>query len=77
MTFNEGTWDRAIRVLVGLVFAYAAWAVCPGAAEFVSRAGIPSMIFSLIALDGLVTGAIGWSPLYALFGWSTKEKVGA
>jgi hypothetical protein len=42
-----------------------------------TQTGIASLVYLVVGLEVLVTGAIGWSPLSALFGWSTKEKVGA
>lgn len=77
MTFNEGTWDRVFRILVGLALGYAAWMAWPGTATILSRTGIMSLAFLVVGIEVLVTGLIGWSPLYALFGFSTKEKVGA
>lgn len=77
MTFNEGTWDRMARILVGLVFGYVTWIRWPGTAAILSRAEIPNLVLLVVAIEVLVTGLIGWSPMYALFGFSTKEKVGA
>jgi hypothetical protein len=77
MTFNEGTWDRVIRIVIGLALGCAAWVTWPGTATLVTRTGIASLVYLIVGLEVLITGAIGWSPLYALLGWSTKEKVGA
>jgi hypothetical protein len=77
MTFNEGTWDRLIRIVIGLALGYAAWVTWPVTATLMARTGIPSLVCLIVGLEVLATGAIGWSPLYALFGWSTKAKVGA
>ncbi len=77
MTFNEGTWDRVMRILVGLVLGYAAWVTWPGTAYLLTRTGIANLVFLIVGLEVLVTGLTGWSPLYALFGWTTKAKVGA
>lgn len=77
MTFNEGTWDRVIRIVVGLALGYAAWMTWPGTATILSRPGIVSLVYLVVGLEVLVTGVIGWSPMYALFSFSTKEKVGA
>lgn len=69
MTFtNEGTWDRALRFLAGLVLAYAAWVLWPGTVAIVSL---------VIAVMALVTGLVGWCAAYALFGFSTKKKIAA
>jgi hypothetical protein len=64
-------------MVIGLALGYVAWVTWPGTATLMTRAGIPSLVYLIIGLEVLATGAIGWSPLYALFGWSTKEKVGA
>lgn len=77
MTFNEGTWDRVSRILVGLALGYGAWMTWPGTATVLSWTGIVSLAFLVVGIEVLVTGLIGWSPMYALFGFSTKEKVGA
>lgn len=69
MKKNIATWERVVRVFLGAglvvsgfvsygaygVFAYHAFAM----------AGI------LLGLDFIVTGAIGFCPLYYKFGWST------
>lgn len=69
MTFtNEGTWDRVLRLLAGIVLGYAAWVIWPGALAIVSL---------VIAAIALVTGLVGWCAAYALFGFSTTKKVAA
>ena len=66
MTFtNEGFWDRAIRLLVALVFGYAAWFTWPG---------VVALTFLIIGTIALATGLAGWCPLYAAFGCSTAGK---
>jgi hypothetical protein len=77
MTFNEGTWDRVIRFLVGLALGYAAWVTWPGTATLMTQAGAASLVYLMVGLEVFITGLIGWSPLYWLFGWSTKATVGA
>ena len=77
MTFNEGRWDRVIRMLIGLALGCAAWATWPATVTLMTRTGIANLVYVIVGLELIVTGAIGWSPLYAVFGWSTKEKVGA
>lgn len=69
MTFiNEGIWDRVIRILAAIALGYAAWTTWPGTA---------GIVFLVIGAIALVTGLAGWCPAYALFGISTKKKVGA
>jgi hypothetical protein len=55
---NEGTLDRTLRILAGLVLI---------ALVFVG----PKTPLGWIGLVPLVTGLIGWCPLYALFGLNT------
>lgn len=59
---NEGNMDRIIRVAGGIILL-AAFFVFPdiGAWRWVL----------LIGVVPLVTGAVGWCPLYAVFGLST------
>ena len=66
MTFNEGRWDRVIRILAAVALAYAAWMTWPENA---------SVMFAVIGAIAFVTGLVGWCPGYALFGFSTKKKV--
>lgn len=54
---NEGTLDRALRVIVGL--ALVAWAVFGGP------------IWAWIGVVPLLTGAIGSCPIYSIFGISS------
>ena len=67
MTFtNEGVWDRVVRILAGIVLGYAGWIMWPGTA---------SMVLLVIGVIALVTGLMGWCPVYALFETSTKHRV--
>lgn len=60
---NEAVWDRAIRVLLGVVLLYLGWAgVVPG---------IPGDVLKFLGFVPLVTGLVGWCPLYRLFGFTT------
>lgn len=63
MKTNESNVDRGIRVVVALVAAVAAWMV-----GFGSVAGI---ILLVVAAVMLVTAAVGFCPLYRVFGIST------
>jgi len=66
MTFlNVGPFDRAIRIVVGIALAMAAWIAWPG---------ILAVLFALAAGIALVTGIVGWCAGYAVFGISTLEK---
>lgn len=61
MTHNEGTLDRAIRVVLGLGLL---------ALIFVG----PHTWFGLIGLVPLATGLVGFCPLYSLLGLRTRAN---
>lgn len=63
MSRNEGTVDRAIRLVVAVVAALAAFAVGAG-----SVLGIVLLVVGAVML---VTAATGFCPLYRVFGLST------
>lgn len=58
MTNNEGNLDRAVRVVIGLVLIGMASAGTVG-------------VWGWIGIVPLVTGAVGWCPLYSMLGWNT------
>jgi len=58
---NEGTIDRALRVILGLALI---------AGFFLNSGGTYSWLY-LIGIVPLATGLIGWCPLYTVFGIST------
>jgi len=58
MTRNEGTIDRALRIIVGLILL---------ALVFTG----PQTPWGWIGIVPLATGLIGWCPLYTLLGMST------
>lgn len=64
MKINEGTIDRAIRVVFGLVLI---------SLVFIG----PQSPWGWIGLIPLVTGLVGFCPMYALFGMSTCKPKGA
>ena len=65
MKLNEGTWDRIIRVILGLVLIYLG---------FFSQvlSGTTATIVGIIGFIPLITGAIGFCPLYSVFKISTR-----
>ena len=62
---NEAGWDRALRVVLGLVMIYLGW--------FVLDDGLAAAVFKIFGFVPLITGAIGWCPFYTLFGLATKK----
>jgi len=61
---NEAPWDRALRVVVGIVvLSLIFWG--------------PKSLWGLVGLVPLVTGIVGWCPLYALLGTGTRKPEAA
>ncbi len=58
MTRNEGTIDRALRIIVGLVLL---------SLVFIG----PQTLWGLVGLIPLATGLLGWCPAYSLLGLNT------
>ena len=68
MTINEGTWDRVIRIVIGLALGLVSWSTWPAALSFVSLA---------VGIIAVVTGLVGYCPLYQVFGVATKRQLHA
>ena len=66
MSSNESTLDRIIRVIVAIVAVAAAFAV--------GATSVLGIILFIVAAIMLVTAAVGFCPLYRLFGLSTRKK---
>ena len=75
MTINEGTWDRAIRVVIGLTLWYVAWTAWPAEASLLFGAGMVSLVLLVIGTVAFVTGVVGWCALYKVLGVSTNKRV--
>lgn len=65
MKTNEAVWDRAIRIVAGLVLLYLGWAGVV--------AGTLGTVFKWVGFLPLLTGLVGWCALYPLLGMSTKK----
>ncbi len=76
MTPNEGSQDRIIRVLIGLTVTLGA-VIASIPLSVLSSTGIVNLLFLVLGVEVLVTGLTGWSPVYALFGFSTNGRIGA
>lgn len=69
---NEGTADRTIRIIVGITLLALGWG---GVVD-----GTLGTVLKLLGFVPLLTGLVGWCPLYAIGRFSTrsdKETVGA
>jgi hypothetical protein len=65
MPVNEAVWDRAVRVVVGLLLLYLGWGgVVVGAL---------GTAFKWLGFLPLLTGIIGYCPAYTLLGMKTKK----
>lgn len=63
MKVNEGSLDRIIRVILGLVILSLSF-VLQGSAKYLA----------VIGLVPLFTAILGWCPLYSLFGMNTCKR---
>lgn len=65
MRVNEAGWDRVLRVVIGIVLLVLGWG------------GIVSggwgTVFKILGFVPLVTGLVGWCPLYALLKVRTNK----
>jgi hypothetical protein len=63
---NEGTIDRVIRVIAGITLLALGWG------EVV--AGTLGTVFKILGFVPLLTGLVGWCPLYAVAHLSTRGR---
>ena len=77
MTINEGAWDRTIRIVIGLALGYVSWSAWPTESNFLSMAGAFSLVSLALGITGVVTGVVGYCPLYQVFGVATKKPLHA
>jgi hypothetical protein len=63
---NESGWGRIARIVVGAGLLYLGWSgiVEGGLGDFLK----------IIGFVPLITGIVGWCPLYAAFGLRTNHK---
>ena len=68
MEQNEGTVDRILRLIIGIVFLVVAFVILDAAAA--SGGGIALAVIGAVSL---ITGATGFCAGYKLFNYSTKK----
>ena len=61
---NEAGWDRAARLVLGVVLLIVGFGVMGGTA---------GTVVGVVALVPLLTGLSGWCPLYAVIGFRTNK----
>jgi len=66
---NESVFDRMVRVVIGAALLYLGW--------FGLVDGGWGTFLKFFGLVPLLTGIVGWCPLYALFGFRTNRQVPA
>jgi len=63
---NEAGWDRVVRVVLGVVLLVLGWGGI--------ITGGWGLAFKIIGFVPLLTGLVGWCPLYSLFKFATKKS---
>lgn len=63
---NEAGWDRTLRIVAGIVLLVLGFGGAIG--------GTAGTVVGIVGFVPLVTGLLGWCPLYALFGFRTSRK---
>lgn len=67
MVKNEGTIDRGVRAVIGVLLI--AWALFTGSGNMALW-----IIALIVGLVLIVTAAVGFCPLYRVFGINTNKK---
>jgi len=66
MKNNESKADRIIRILLGVILLVLGWG------GFVT--GTLGLVFKILGFLPLITGIVGYCPIYGLFKLSTKKS---
>lgn len=66
---NEAAWDRIGRIVLGVVLLTLGWGGVVG--------GALGTIFKFLGFVPLVTGLLGWCPIYAVLGFRTNRETAA
>ena len=61
---NVGTYDRLLRIVLGAVLMIVGFSI----------QGTVGITLGIVGLVPLLTGLIGWCPLYVPFGFSTCRR---
>lgn len=63
---NQAVWDRLLHIGVGMAMLVGGFWLWPD--------GLWGAALRVFGIVPLITGLIGWSPFYALFGWSSHHR---
>lgn len=63
---NEANWDRVVRVISGIILLYVGFGGVV--------AGTLGTVLGIVGALAVVTGLIGFCPMYALIKFSTNKK---
>jgi hypothetical protein len=63
---NLAAWDRALRIVLGLAMLFLGWS------DLVD--GVWAIALVLFAWVPLLTGLVGWCPIYAMLGISSLRR---
>lgn len=63
---NMATWDRAVRIVLGAAMLFLGWS------DLVD--GVWAIALVVFAWVPLLTGLVGWCPIYAMLGISTRRR---
>ena len=66
---NLAAWDRTLRIVLGLAMLYLGWS------DLVD--GIWAIALVVFAWVPLLTGTLGWCPVYSILGISTLRRAGS
>ncbi len=64
---NEAGWDRILRVVLGVALIIVGFAVVDGTL---------GTVLGVVGFIPLVTGLVGWCPLYSIFRVRTNDTAG-
>jgi hypothetical protein len=62
---NEAGWDRAVRVVLGVALMIVGFGVVGGTG---------GTVLGIVAIVPLLTGIVGWCPLYTVLGIRTNGR---
>jgi hypothetical protein len=66
---NLAGWDRVLRIVLGVAMLYLGWS------DLVNGLGAIALV--IFAWVPLLTGALGWCPVYSMLGLSTLRRPGS